>query len=95
MRRIYGRFCSRHNEAVNFYKDLMTKDKRFKAFIKVRFFYLKLVFVTVHTCLCFIHSLTLKNTDCCLLNISYYERYAELTFPVFVCVFVLFFYRKR
>uniref|UniRef100_A0A3B4XTX2 Uncharacterized protein n=1 Tax=Seriola lalandi dorsalis TaxID=1841481 RepID=A0A3B4XTX2_SERLL len=35
MRRIYGRFCSRHNEAVNFYKDLLTKDKRFKAFIKV------------------------------------------------------------
>ncbi|XP_076011609.1 A-kinase anchor protein 13 isoform X2 [Genypterus blacodes] len=34
MRRVYGRFCSRHNEAVNFYKELMTKDKRFKAFIK-------------------------------------------------------------
>ncbi|XP_044038305.1 A-kinase anchor protein 13 isoform X3 [Siniperca chuatsi] len=34
MKRIYGRFCSRHNEAVNFYKDLLTKDKRFKAFIK-------------------------------------------------------------
>ncbi|XP_035485141.2 A-kinase anchor protein 13 isoform X3 [Scophthalmus maximus] len=34
MRRIYGRFCSRHNEAVNLYKDLLTKDKRFKAFIK-------------------------------------------------------------
>ncbi|XP_029353314.1 A-kinase anchor protein 13 isoform X3 [Echeneis naucrates] len=34
MRRIYGRFCSRHSEAVNFYKDLLTKDKRFKAFIK-------------------------------------------------------------
>ncbi|XP_042339869.1 A-kinase anchor protein 13-like isoform X3 [Plectropomus leopardus] len=34
MRRVYGRFCSRHNEAVNFYKDLLTKDKRFKAFIK-------------------------------------------------------------
>ncbi|XP_039998623.1 A-kinase anchor protein 13 isoform X2 [Xiphias gladius] len=34
MRKIYGRFCSRHNEAVNFYKDLLTKDKRFKAFIK-------------------------------------------------------------
>lgn len=35
MKRVYGRFCSRHNEAVNFYKDLLTKDKRFKAFIKV------------------------------------------------------------
>ncbi|XP_044226466.1 A-kinase anchor protein 13 isoform X4 [Thunnus albacares] len=34
MKRIYGRFCSRHNEAVNFYKDLLNKDKRFKAFIK-------------------------------------------------------------
>lgn len=36
MKRVYERFCSRHNEAVNFYKDLMTKDKRFKAFIKVQ-----------------------------------------------------------
>lgn len=35
MKRVYGRFCSRHNEAVNFHKDLLTKDKRFKAFIKV------------------------------------------------------------
>ncbi|CAJ1048725.1 A-kinase anchor protein 13 isoform X3 [Xyrichtys novacula] len=34
MKKVYGRFCSRHNEAVNFYKDLLTKDKRFKAFIK-------------------------------------------------------------
>uniref|UniRef100_A0A3B4FL79 Si:dkey-172h23.2 n=1 Tax=Pundamilia nyererei TaxID=303518 RepID=A0A3B4FL79_9CICH len=34
MKRVYGRFCSRHNEAVNFHKDLLTKDKRFKAFIK-------------------------------------------------------------
>ncbi|XP_060924028.1 A-kinase anchor protein 13 isoform X6 [Limanda limanda] len=34
MRRIYGRFCSRHNEAVNLCKDLLIKDKRFKAFIK-------------------------------------------------------------
>ncbi|KAF7663052.1 hypothetical protein LDENG_00219750 [Lucifuga dentata] len=34
MKRVYGRFCSRHNEAVNFYKELLTKDKRFKAFIK-------------------------------------------------------------
>lgn len=38
MKRVYGRFCSRHNEAVNFYKDLLTKDKRFKAFIKVRLY---------------------------------------------------------
>uniref|UniRef100_A0A3Q0RH74 Si:dkey-172h23.2 n=1 Tax=Amphilophus citrinellus TaxID=61819 RepID=A0A3Q0RH74_AMPCI len=34
MKRVYGRFCSRHNEAVNFHKDLLTKDKRFKAFVK-------------------------------------------------------------
>lgn len=34
MKRIYGKFCSCHNEAVNFYKDLLTKDKRFKTFIK-------------------------------------------------------------
>ncbi|XP_028329145.1 A-kinase anchor protein 13 isoform X2 [Gouania willdenowi] len=34
MKRVYGRFCSRHNEAVNIYKDLLTKDKRFKAFMK-------------------------------------------------------------
>ncbi|XP_071383271.1 A-kinase anchor protein 13-like isoform X3 [Centroberyx affinis] len=34
MKRVYGRFCSRHNEAVNFYKELLAKDKRFKAFIK-------------------------------------------------------------
>ncbi|XP_046897205.1 A-kinase anchor protein 13 isoform X3 [Hypomesus transpacificus] len=34
MKRVYGRFCSRHNEAVNFYKELLTKDKRFQGFIK-------------------------------------------------------------
>ncbi|KAM9764912.1 A-kinase anchor protein 13 isoform 4-T5 [Menidia menidia] len=34
MKKAYGRFCSRHNEAVNLYKDLLTKDRRFKAFIK-------------------------------------------------------------
>ncbi|XP_061621436.1 A-kinase anchor protein 13 isoform X2 [Phyllopteryx taeniolatus] len=34
VKRIYGRFCSRHNEAVNLYKELLTKDKRFKAYIK-------------------------------------------------------------
>ncbi len=35
MKKIYGKFCSRHNEAVNFYKELHTKDKRFQAFVKV------------------------------------------------------------
>ncbi|XP_073687693.1 A-kinase anchor protein 13 [Garra rufa] len=34
MKKVYGKFCSRHNEAVNFYKELLTKDKRFQAFIK-------------------------------------------------------------
>ncbi|XP_016359164.1 A-kinase anchor protein 13-like isoform X2 [Sinocyclocheilus anshuiensis] len=34
MKKVYGKFCSRHNEAVNFYKELQTKDKRFQAFIK-------------------------------------------------------------
>nr|XP_015809407.2 A-kinase anchor protein 13 isoform X3 [Nothobranchius furzeri] len=34
MKKVYGKFCSRHNEAVNVYKDLLTKDKHFKAFIK-------------------------------------------------------------
>ncbi|XP_035992138.1 A-kinase anchor protein 13 isoform X3 [Fundulus heteroclitus] len=34
MKRVYGKFCSRHNEAVNFYKDLMNKNKNFKTFMK-------------------------------------------------------------
>ncbi|XP_051239077.1 A-kinase anchor protein 13 isoform X3 [Dicentrarchus labrax] len=34
MNKVYGKFCSRHNEAVNLYKDLYAKDKRFQAFIK-------------------------------------------------------------
>ncbi|XP_043084190.1 A-kinase anchor protein 13 isoform X3 [Puntigrus tetrazona] len=34
MKKVYGKFCSRHNEAVNFYKELHTKDKRFQAFVK-------------------------------------------------------------
>ncbi|KAG7468181.1 hypothetical protein MATL_G00140090 [Megalops atlanticus] len=34
MKKVYGKFCSRHSEAVNFYKELYTKDKRFQAFIK-------------------------------------------------------------
>lgn len=35
MKKVYGKFCSRHNEAVNLYKDFHAKDKRFQAFIKV------------------------------------------------------------
>ncbi|TSL68181.1 A-kinase anchor protein 13 [Bagarius yarrelli] len=34
MKKVYGRFCSRHNEAVNLYKELHTKDKRFQTFIR-------------------------------------------------------------
>ncbi|XP_053538155.1 A-kinase anchor protein 13 isoform X7 [Ictalurus punctatus] len=34
MKKVYGKFCSRHNEAVNVYKELHTRDKRFQAFIK-------------------------------------------------------------
>ncbi|XP_055011082.1 A-kinase anchor protein 13-like isoform X1 [Boleophthalmus pectinirostris] len=34
MKKVYGTFCSRHNEAVNHYKDLLAKDKRFQNFIK-------------------------------------------------------------
>ncbi|XP_070763222.1 A-kinase anchor protein 13-like [Enoplosus armatus] len=34
MKKVYGKFCSRHNKAVTLYKDLHAKDKRFQAFIK-------------------------------------------------------------
>ncbi|XP_069018084.1 A-kinase anchor protein 13-like isoform X2 [Embiotoca jacksoni] len=34
MKKVYGKFCSRHNEAVSLYKDLHAKDKRFQAVIK-------------------------------------------------------------
>ncbi|XP_051947996.1 A-kinase anchor protein 13-like isoform X2 [Xyrauchen texanus] len=34
MKKIYGKFCSRHNEAVNFYKEMHARDKRFQAFIR-------------------------------------------------------------
>lgn len=36
MTKVYGKFCSRHNEAVSLYKELHAKDKRFQAFVKVR-----------------------------------------------------------
>ncbi|KAG7273203.1 hypothetical protein CRUP_018007 [Coryphaenoides rupestris] len=35
MKKVYGKFCSRHSEAVNLYKELHAKDKRFQALIKV------------------------------------------------------------
>ncbi|XP_034048284.1 rho guanine nucleotide exchange factor 28 isoform X2 [Thalassophryne amazonica] len=34
MKQIYGDFCSRHNEAVSFFKDLQQHNKRFQSFIK-------------------------------------------------------------
>jgi len=37
MKKVYGKFCSRHNEAVNFYKELHARDKRFQAFIRVNY----------------------------------------------------------
>ncbi|KAM8804378.1 A-kinase anchor protein 13 [Eudromia elegans] len=36
MRKTYGKFCGHHNEAVNYFKDLYSKDKRFQAFVKKR-----------------------------------------------------------
>ncbi|XP_013883841.1 rho guanine nucleotide exchange factor 28 [Austrofundulus limnaeus] len=34
MKQIYGDFCSRHNEAVSFFKELQQHNKRFQSFIK-------------------------------------------------------------
>ncbi|CAH2274295.1 A-kinase anchor 13 isoform X6 [Pelobates cultripes] len=34
MKKTYGKFCGHHNEAVNYYKDILSKEKRFQAFIK-------------------------------------------------------------
>ncbi|XP_037835462.1 rho guanine nucleotide exchange factor 28 isoform X3 [Kryptolebias marmoratus] len=34
MKQVYGDFCSRHNEAVSFFKDLQQHNKRFQSFIK-------------------------------------------------------------
>ncbi|KAM9311921.1 A-kinase anchor protein 13 [Gastrophryne carolinensis] len=34
MKRTYGKFCGHHNDAVNYFKDLLSKEKRFQAFIK-------------------------------------------------------------
>ncbi|NWT15743.1 AKP13 protein, partial [Vireo altiloquus] len=34
MKKTYGKFCGHHNEAVNYFKDLFSKDKRFQAFVK-------------------------------------------------------------
>ncbi|XP_029921750.1 rho guanine nucleotide exchange factor 28 isoform X2 [Myripristis murdjan] len=34
MKQVYGEFCSHHNEAVSFYKDLQQHNKRLQSFIK-------------------------------------------------------------
>ncbi|KAM8743943.1 rho guanine nucleotide exchange factor 28 isoform 4-T4 [Acanthopagrus schlegelii] len=34
MKQVYGDFCSRHNEAVSFFKELQQHNKRFQTFIK-------------------------------------------------------------
>uniref|UniRef100_A0A3Q4H6W0 Rho guanine nucleotide exchange factor (GEF) 28a n=1 Tax=Neolamprologus brichardi TaxID=32507 RepID=A0A3Q4H6W0_NEOBR len=35
MKQVYGEFCSRHNEAVSFFKELQQHNKRFQTFIRV------------------------------------------------------------
>ncbi|NWS03799.1 AKP13 protein, partial [Motacilla alba] len=34
MKKTYGKFCGHHNEAVNYFKELYSKEKRFQAFVK-------------------------------------------------------------
>ncbi|XP_008061928.1 A-kinase anchor protein 13 isoform X2 [Carlito syrichta] len=34
LKKTYGKFCGQHNQSVNYFKDLFTKDKRFQAFVK-------------------------------------------------------------
>ncbi|XP_036009422.1 A-kinase anchor protein 13 isoform X15 [Mus musculus] len=34
LKKTYGKFCGQHNQSVNYFKDLYTKDKRFQAFVK-------------------------------------------------------------
>ncbi|XP_020820245.1 A-kinase anchor protein 13 isoform X6 [Phascolarctos cinereus] len=34
LKKTYGKFCGQHNQSVNYFKDLHTKDKRFQAFVK-------------------------------------------------------------
>ncbi|KAG2471052.1 AKP13 protein, partial [Polypterus senegalus] len=36
MKKIYGKFCGRHNEAVNYYKELNAKEKTFQTFIQAK-----------------------------------------------------------
>ncbi|XP_059227602.1 A-kinase anchor protein 13 isoform X6 [Mustela nigripes] len=34
LKKTYGKFCGQHNQSVNYFKDIYTKDKRFQAFVK-------------------------------------------------------------
>ncbi|KAF6076503.1 A-kinase anchoring protein 13 [Phyllostomus discolor] len=34
LKKTYGTFCGQHNQSVNYFKDLYTKDKRFQGFVK-------------------------------------------------------------
>lgn len=36
MRKTYAEFCSRHLKVVKLYKELLTRDKKFQSFIRVR-----------------------------------------------------------
>ncbi len=37
MKSAYGEFCSRHNEAVQLYKDILKSERKFQNFVKVRY----------------------------------------------------------
>ncbi|XP_069768128.1 A-kinase anchor protein 13 isoform X2 [Narcine bancroftii] len=34
MKKTYGKFCGQHNDAVNFYKELLAREKKFQAFVR-------------------------------------------------------------
>ncbi|XP_032906493.1 A-kinase anchor protein 13 isoform X3 [Amblyraja radiata] len=34
LKKTYGKFCGQHNEAVNFYKELLAREKKFQAFVR-------------------------------------------------------------
>ncbi|XP_045864493.1 A-kinase anchor protein 13 isoform X2 [Meles meles] len=34
LKKTYGKFCGQHNQSVNYFKDIYTKDKRFQVFVK-------------------------------------------------------------
>ncbi|XP_051896222.1 LOW QUALITY PROTEIN: A-kinase anchor protein 13-like [Pristis pectinata] len=34
LKKTYGKFCGQHNDAVNFYKELLAREKKFQAFVR-------------------------------------------------------------